>query len=107
MIKTAIPKRRYQLGEFIVTVLDEIESDDGIDYRYILATSREGEAQPMLFISAERSAQGLALRASMPDGSQLLGHDEGLKDIDRFTDTAIQLVIRMLDLQDEVPHRLM
>ena len=42
-IQTAIPQRRYQLGEYSGVVLGEIESSDGVKYRYILALVREGE----------------------------------------------------------------
>ena len=35
-IQRAIPKKRYQLGEFGVTVLGEIESPDIASYHYIM-----------------------------------------------------------------------
>jgi hypothetical protein len=39
-ITTAIPLRRYQYGEFVVTVLGDIESPDAVRYRYILAVAQ-------------------------------------------------------------------
>ncbi len=109
VIHTAIPQRRYQMGEFIVTVLGEIDSGDGIDYLYILATTREGEGTPNLFVSAERQAGpgGPAMRVSMHDGEQLLGRDEAFAALDGFVDQGLAVVRSMLNLSDEAAHRLM
>lgn len=107
-IKTAIPLRRYQYGEFLLTVLGDVESDDPVGYRYIMAVATESDAKPGLFISAERDpAAGYVLRASMADGSQLLGGSEVFGDLERFVKEALGVVATMLDLSDEVPHQLM
>ena len=58
-IQRAIPQRRYQYGEYAVTVLGDIESGDGRDYRFIAAFVREGESQPRLFVASERLPPGL------------------------------------------------
>ena len=41
-IKTAIPQRRYQYGDYLVTVLGEIESGDDRDYRFVAAFRQRG-----------------------------------------------------------------
>jgi len=107
-IKTAIPLRRYQYGEFIITVLGDIESDDPVRYRYIMAVATEADPTPGLFLSCERGgADSFTLRASMADGSQVLGESETLGDQETFAREALKVVATMLDLSDEVPHRLM
>ena len=107
-IKTAIPQRRYQYGEFIITVLGDIESDDPVRYRYLMAVATEADPTPGLFLSCERSGQeGFTLRVSMADGSQVLGESTALGDQETFVREALKIVATMLDLSDEVPHRLM
>lgn len=111
-IRTAIPKRRYQLGEFLVTVLGEVESGDAVAYRYIMAVAREADPRPHLFVNAERNpappgGDGLLLRVAMADGSQVLGTSDRWNDIEVFTHEALAVVTRMLNLGDESAFRLM
>lgn len=111
-IKTAIPKRRYKLGEFSLVVLGEIESADGVDYNYILAVVREGEAEPGLYITAQSGPKQttrntLSMRVIMRDGSEVIGMSDHWSDVESFTAEALGTVIRILDLPDEQPFRLM
>jgi hypothetical protein len=109
-IKTAVPKRRYQYGEFMVTVLGEVESDDPVEYRWIFAVATETNPQPNLFLTAEREGLGdreYTLRVSMADGEQVLGRSERWRDLDAFVEGAMEIIGRMLELGDETPHRLM
>ncbi len=107
-IKTAIPLRRYQYGEFVITVLGDIQSDDPVRYRYIMAVATEADPKPGLFLSSERAGQdNFTLRVSMADGSQVLGESEALGDQESFSREALKVVSTMLNLSDEVPHRLM
>jgi hypothetical protein len=111
-IKTAIPKRRYRLGEFSLVVLGEINSADGVDYNYILAVVREGEAEPGLYITAQGDPQQptqntLSMRVIMRDGSEVIGASDRWGDLDSFTSDALDTVIKILDLSDEQPFRLM
>jgi hypothetical protein len=104
VIRTAIPKRRFQLGEFLVSVLGEVESGDGRDYRYIAAVAREGEPQPGLFVTAERNSGGNGawlMRVAMADGSQVVGADDRWRDLDAFNQDAIRVVRQILSLDDE------
>jgi len=109
-ILRAIPKRRYQYGEFIISVLGEIESDDQQEYRYILAVAQEGNPQPGLFINCERNRGGdgdYAMRVAMADGDQVIATGNELGDIDLFVKQGLDIIATMLDLSDEMPHRLM
>ncbi len=110
-IKTALPKRRYQLGEFMISVLGEVESGDGVDYRYVMAVARETDPKPNLFLSIEPNTGGVgegrwALRVSMPDGSQVLGASDQWGDLDTFTREGLSMVQKMLTLEDEMAYRL-
>lgn len=107
-IRTAIPRRRYQYGEFVITVLGEIESDDPARYRYIMAVASEGDPKPGLFLSCERVGQdNFRLRVAMADGEQVLGESDALGDEETFSREALKIVATILNLGDEVPHRLM
>ena len=79
-IRTAIPKRRYQLGSFTCVVLGEIESNDNIDYRYILAMVEQGSQQPSFYVTAERNTGGkggtFRLRIVAPWGEELIGSSD-------------------------------
>lgn len=107
-INTAIPMRRYQYGEFVVTVLGDIDSPDPVRYRYVMAVAQEGNPTPGLFLSAERGSDDACdLRVSMADGSQVLESSPAFCDLDLFVKEALQVISSMLNLSDEMPHRLM
>jgi hypothetical protein len=111
-IKTAIPRRRYKLGEFTVVVLAEIDSAGDVAYQYILAVVRDGDAQPGLYITAEKPSTGettrhaLSMHVIMRDGSDVLGTSERWAELDVFVADGLEAVMRILDLQDEQPYRL-
>lgn len=112
VIRRAIPKRRYQVGDYGVTLLAEIESGDGIDYTLILAFVREGDAKPSLFVCAEqlppgeRGAGRYRLRVVNRAMSEVLDSGDGWADPDRFTDEALQVGMQLLGLGEETPYRL-
>ena len=54
-IKTALPCQRHQIGSFVATVLTDIDSDDPVEYRYIMAIVEDGQQQPALFVTSERN----------------------------------------------------
>jgi hypothetical protein len=58
VIRTAIPKRRFRVGDQNVTLLGEIESGDGVSYRWIMAFVQDGQARPGLFVCAEKNRPG-------------------------------------------------
>ena len=109
-IATAIPRRRYRLGEFTVTVLGDIDSKDGRDYRYIAAVICGQDPEPGLYLTAEKGEpgeEGLAMRIVMQDGAEVIDHSKRWADLDVFVDEALRIVTRMLKLTDETPYRLM
>jgi len=106
-IDTAIPLRRYQYGEFTVTVLGDIQSPDAARYRYIMAVAQESNPQPGLFVCAERTQGGACdLRIAMADGEQVLESAPELCDLDTFVQSGLDIIARLLQLDDEMPHRL-
>lgn len=128
-ITTAIPQRRYQLADYSVVVLGEIESTDPIRYRYVLALVKEGEPKPSFYVTCEknpRNAQGRASAAG--DGrsgappplrgayrlrviSAMLEDEiessDRFADLDVFCDEALRLAADMLGLGAAEPERLM
>lgn len=110
-IRTAIPKRRYRLGEFTLTVLGEIDSSDGVDYRYIMAVIQGQDPEPGLYITAEQPAGSagdvLDMRIIMRDGSEVIGQDARWSRLDDFTAEGIDIVSRILSLSDETPYQLL
>jgi hypothetical protein len=110
-IRTAIPKHRYRLGEFTITVLGDIESSDGVEYRYIMAVVRGQEPQPGLYLTAEQppgaADRPLDMRLIMQDGAEVIGQDAGWQQLDAFIRDGIGIVRRVLNLSDETPWQLM
>lgn len=107
-IQTAIPKRRYRLGEFTVTVLGEVDSSDEIDYRYIAAVIQGQDPEPGIYLTAEQDAGGsYVMRLVMRDGAELIGNSEQWGELDAFVDEALKVVAQVLSLADETPYRLL
>lgn len=107
-IQTAIPKRRYRLGEFTVTVLGEVDSNDGIDYGYIAAVIQGQDPEPGIYLTAERETGGdYAMRIIMRDGSEVIGNSEQWGDLDAFVNEALNVTSQVLSLGDETPYRLL
>jgi len=112
IIKTAIPKARYRYGEYVVTFLGDVDSDDSIDYHFLVAVGREEEPKPGLFLScenipvAERTEGAYRLRAMMKDGEQVLASSDDWKQYARFESDALDIISQMLSLTDEQPYKL-
>ncbi len=112
-IARAIPLRRYEIDTFTVVVLGEIESDDPVDYKYIMAFVDMGETEPMLYITSEENPPGqrehgrYRVRVLMGRDARDMGSDDFPGDLDQFTDFGFQLAGRLLQLQGEEPVRLM
>ena len=108
-INTAIPKRRYQLGDFGITVLGEVQSGDGNDYRYVFAMVQDGKSEPSLYITASRVAGGedYALRLIAPNMERELDVSPAWRDLDHFCEQGISIAQQIIGLKDEQPHRLM
>lgn len=112
-ITTAIPKRRYAIGNYDAVLLGDITSGDGVDYRYILAMVRSGEADPRIYVTSEKARPDEAkqgshkLRIISEALSETLAVADDWGDLDRFADRALSLAVRSLGLGDEQPMRLM
>ena len=112
-IVTAIPKSRYKFGEFTVTVLGDIESNDGIEYRHILAVIRGSDPEPGIYITAEQSLSAQSeegdytMRIVMRDGEGVIGASDSWGEREPFVRDALEIVSKILNLSDEVPYQLM
>jgi hypothetical protein len=113
LIKTAIPKRRYQIGDFSASLLGEIESGDHRQFRYILAFVPIGQREPSLYVCAEPSPPAEAdrgryrLRAINEAMSEVVDSDDRWGDLDAFTEQAVRLGAQILGLQREQVLRLL
>ncbi len=111
-IKTAIPRRRYHYGDYLVTVLGEVESADANRYRYIAAFVREGEGQPQLYVTAQqppighRAPGAVALRLVGANIDEIMDVDERWQDIQQFVEQALQLGSQVLGLEQEIPYQI-
>ena len=112
-IKTAIPKHRYQIGDFSATVLGDIESGDARHYRYILAMVAMGDAQPGLYVCCElappeRGADGrYDVRVVNESMSEVLDSGDGWGDLETFSEMAVDLARQVLGLKNEQTIKLM
>lgn len=107
---TAIPKRRYQIGDFSAVVLGNVESSDDITYRYIFAMVQDGSTEPSFYVLAihQPSADGdYLLKVLAPNLERELNTSDAWRDLDIFADQAISLAQQVMGLKDEAAHRLM
>ena len=108
-IRTAIPQRRYQYGDFTVTVLGEVESGDTRDYQYVAAFIRDGDAQPQLFVVSQRLPPGErekgshALRVINSAMDEVMDIDARWARLGEFTDQALQMGSQLLGLEQDTP----
>ena len=111
-IDTAIPQRRYQFGDYSVTVLGDVESGDEHDYRFVAAFVKEGEPQPQLFVVSEklRTGQsapgGQALRVITSVMDEVMDVDDRWRNLDDYVEQTLQLGSQILGLEQEIPYRL-
>lgn len=112
-IQTAIPKRRYQYGDYAVTVLGEIESGDGRDYCFVAAFVKEGEAKPRMYVVSERQRPGErdrgshALRVVNSAMDEVMDVDDRWSRLDDYVDQSLQMGAQMLGLEQEIPYQIL
>ncbi len=107
---TAVPKRRYKLGEFQAVVLGDVESKDDIEYVWVFALVREGESEPLMYITLERikdAMDTLQMHIRLQEQSRVYPAGEEMRDIENFTEMSIDAVVRLFELKDEEPFRLL
>jgi hypothetical protein len=113
IIRTAIPKCRWQVGDYGASLLGEIESGDGRNYRWILAFVRTGQREPELYVCAEAphpgegEPGGLRLRMIAESISEVLDTDPRWGDREDFAERALRLGVQALGLQRERTVRLL
>jgi len=106
-IQSAIPRRRYQFGEFVITILSEIESADTTSYLYIAAVLREGSPQPEVYITCEsitsNNKNTFQIRVLGKDQEHIINEDPQWKNEQKFCDYALEGIQQMFQLTDETP----
>ena len=111
VIRTAIPKRRYRVGDQNVTVLGEIDSGDGIHYRWLMAFVQDGQARPGFFVCAEKNPAGgnaaYRLRVVNNAMSEVVDEADSWGDIDTFAEEGLRLGRSALGLGNEPVARVM
>jgi hypothetical protein len=113
LIKTAIPKRRYQIGDFSASLLGEIESGGVVAYRYILAFVQMGRQEPGFYVCSEQTPPAepsdgrYRLRVVNEAMSEVVDSNDRWGDLDTFSEQALRLGIQALGLQQEQVVRLL
>jgi len=108
-ITTAIPQRRYQYGEYGLTVLGEIESPDAPNYTFILAMVKDGDPEPSAYVICDRRRRGdfaYRTRLIMEGFNEPMGESDDWGDLDSFYEFALQVAAKALGLVEETPHQL-
>lgn len=112
-IQTAIPKQRYQFGEYSISVLGEIESPDPRSYQFIMAFVPEGKSEPVLYICSEKSPPkdrhegSHRLRVVNQAMSEIMSTGDQWRNLETFSEEALKLGEQLLGLSGEQPVRLM
>ena len=106
-IQSAIPKRRYQYGEFLITLLNDISTDDSISYLFIAAVLREGSSSPAVYITCEpivsNNINSYRIRVLSEQEEHTISEDIQWKNEQKFCDFALQGIKQMFELTDETP----
>lgn len=111
-ISTAIPKRRYRFGAYTIIVLEEIESDDKIDYECLLAAVKDGHNDPEVYIACEKApstetgkgthiVRVFAAQLDPQQSGRIIDQSDAWTDRDAFISYALSGFQQMLQLQDE------
>ena len=113
IIATAIPRRRYQIGDFSAVILGEVTSRDERLYEYVMALVPDGEQEPVLYITAERvnlpetGEQVSIVRVIAEGGERSFGPDRRWQDLDLFAEDALAMARRVMGLGQEEAMRLL
>ncbi|MDW3095337.1 MAG: hypothetical protein R8G33_06680 [Gammaproteobacteria bacterium] len=107
VIQSAIPKKRYQFGEFTVTLLTDINSNDKASYQFIVAVLREGSIKPEVYITCEvftlNDAESYRVRVLSEKDEHIISEDKQWRNEQKFCDYALQGIQQMFELSDENP----
>ena len=106
-ISTAIPRHRYQLGDYAASLLGDIASADGRNYRWIFALVPMGSREPVLYICCEhappaRAADGrYDVRVVNDAMSEVVDSADHWGDAEVFAEQAIDLARQILGLKNQ------
>jgi hypothetical protein len=112
VIHTAIPKRRWQIGDFSATLLGDVDSGDARRYRWVLALVPMGDREPSLYVTAEetppadRAAGRYHLRVISDSVTDVMDTADRWADLDTFAEQALDLARQVLGLGTQEPFRL-
>ena len=103
-IQSALPKKRYKYGEFIVTLLTDVVSRDDVQYMYLVAVMSEGKTNPQVYITYEMTTQhGYQTRVvSEQDDHDISTQPERMTE-SAFCDFALSGIEQMFGISDETP----
>ncbi|MEM8843544.1 MAG: hypothetical protein AAGB35_00700 [Pseudomonadota bacterium] len=110
-IQSAFPKQRYQFGEFSITLLADVQSNDPIDYLYIIAVMREGNTEPEVYITCEMTSSKDAkpayrVRVLSDQQEHVISTDSQWGNEKAFCEFALEGIKQMFELTDEEPKAL-
>ena len=110
-IQTAVPVRRYALGDYTAVVLHDIKTREERIYRFILALVPFGEPAPVLFITAEATDEApdrgdTIIRVIAESGERAFGPDARWRNLDHFTEDALLMARKVLRMEGEEHRRL-
>lgn len=102
-ITTAIPKGRYQIGDYSATMLTDIQSPDARQYRHILAFVPDGQREPRFYVCCESATDPASprlcnLRVVSEALSEVVDSSERWADADAFAEQALELGVQALGL---------
>lgn len=112
-IETAIPKRRYQIGDLSAVILGDVKSGDERRYEYVMALVPDGEQNPILYITAERiSTRGggeevMVVRVIAEGDERTLGPEARWRELDVFAEDALAMARQVMGLGQEEAMRLL
>ncbi len=103
-IQSALPKKRYQYGEFIVTFLTDVVSHDGVHYIYLVAVMSEGKNNPQVYITYEKTTQNsYQTRVVSEQDEHIIDTQQDRMIESAFCDFALAGIQQMFGLTDEIP----
>lgn len=119
-ISTALPKQRYKFGAYTIVVLEDIESEDEIEYNYLLAGIKDGHNEPEIYISCEKAPSDPTGPNSMEKGTHIIrvfaeqldteqsgaiiDQSDSWSDRDAFISYGLSGFQQMCGLDDEEPY---
>lgn len=112
-VKTALPKHRYQIGDYSATVLGDIDTDDPHPYRWILALVPMGSREPTFYVCCQQAAPARApsgaydLRVVSDAITDIVDTADRWGDLDTFSEQALDLACQVLGLRQEMVVKLL